>query len=1372
MSLPHEYAASAENEELCFTDHRPKDVAMGICCPQESEHVHAHVHRGEITEDILLEQCIEGCGLPVLRELTGLCETVLQLGDEDHEHREGCGHSQISHGDHTDWLVPLKDGSFKLSHQQVRNGRPSYIEHGRLIKRGKTSLAKINLGPTIVEILSFESPKKKGYESLSQLDDDGDVDAHKRDSFQIVKGQLPDDNRTLLPSPSVGRNVVQGGMMKMDIPTNYAVLCKTTLDVMGICCPSEVPLIKKLLGPLTGVEEVSVNVTSKTVLVLHDQLLVTDVQLVKVLNGAHLDASIHQRGELKAGRNWPSPWCLGSGVLVAIAFFHYIYQPLQWVALGAVAVGVPPLILKAIAALKKFVLDINILMLIAVGGAIALGDYLEAGTIVFLFALAEWLESRSTDKARSAIAAVVDRAPQSATLLDGGTRVRVEEVEVGTLLSVKAGDTIPIDGEVVTGRGFVDESSLTGESVPVEKEQGATVWAGTINVTGYIAMKTTALSVDSAVARMVRLVEEAQNQRSKTEMLVEKIAKYYTPAVVVAALVIGVVPWASGVHNPKHWVYLALVLLVVACPCALVISTPVVVTCGIAQAARLGLLVKGGTYLEILGRLKVVALDKTGTLTEGQFCVSNMLSIDGISTLQEVLYWVSSVENKASHPLAAALVSYARLSGVEPSEDVNDFEVIAGEGVSAVVDDHTVQIGNARMAARLGWDSAAAIEKLADWSRSGATVGWIGLDGISIGIFSVGDQLRPEAAEAVRDLKKLGIQVAMLTGDSTAAATYVQNKIGEIDVFAELLPEDKVRIVQELKEHGVLAMVGDGINDAPALAAADVGIAMGVAGSAVAMETADVALMTNDLRKLAAAVRLGLNCRWKIGQNITFSFVTKLLIIGLAAGGYASLWAAVVADVGTCLVVIFNSMRILKKAKLHGKDQCISQKLEKEFNKNCQSSCCEKDEVDSECCETKAVGVSTVQSSGIAHKHRVLIPWLHKHHQHHHHHHDKKEKCEDDSCCADKDDQPPCCSSARCEKKVLTSRGKGHRHGNNVGGFDKTKGVRMASQVCESHCCSDIPAAPIVQPKLPDCGSSRKCCLPEEKLVQNVELMQKLPTAETSARCCSKESCNGIASRVRDNAIVKSGSECCSRGSCKVPKASDSLPSVAAGCCSTRSAQPANEAIVHEHCDDDHIENRLLDTAETKVSSGNLGPAARCCSNGSCKASLNKTTASPAVEKIKDSESTVSDAPKAMKAVSGCCSSGSCKASLNEKTSLPAVEKSKDSETGVSNAPKPLKAVGGCCSNGSCKSSNKKTSSSTEATKDSDLSASNLDNVKGAVGHGTSDDSKSALCGSENLPANSAFIDFSAGAATTPTASCCTDPSSCRSCIVPVASQA
>lgn len=644
VSLPQEYADSIKSTELCFKDHRTQDASAGVCYLQEAGYFHPHVHRGEDIQDIPLEQCIDehcmeksGCALPVLRELSDLCQTVLPVVDIDHEHKEGCGHSQIRHGDHFDWLVPLNDGSFSLSHPQVQNGHErGFIEHGRLINRGKT-VAKLKLRPTLVDLFSYESPKQTGYESLPQCAED--VQAHERDGFAIAKGQL-DEKCTLMPFASVGRNLVQEGMTKVDIPVNFGgALCKTKLDVMGICCPSEVPLIKKLLAPLTGVEDVSVNVTAKTVLVLHDPLLISDVQLVKVLNGAHLDASIHQRGELKGGRNWPSPWCLGSGILLAIAFFKYLYEPMHWVALGAVAVGVPPIVVKAIAALRKFFLDINILMLIAVSGAIALQDYLEAGTIVFLFTLAEWLETRSTSKARSAIASVVDRAPQNAMLVDGGMRVRVEEVAVGTLLSVKTGEAIPIDGEVLSGRGLVDESSLTGESVPVEKETEAFVWAGTTILSGYLTIKTTALSADSAVARMVKLVEEAQHQRSNTELLVEKIAKYYTPGVVIAALVIGIAPWASGVHNPTHYVYLALVLLVVACPCALVISTPVVITCGIAQAARLGLLVKGGTYLEVLGRLKVMAFDKTGTLSEGQFCVYSMLPIDGISTLKEVLYW-------------------------------------------------------------------------------------------------------------------------------------------------------------------------------------------------------------------------------------------------------------------------------------------------------------------------------------------------------------------------------------------------------------------------------------------------------------------------------------------------------------------------------------------------------------------------------------------------------------------------------------------------------------------------------------------------------------------------------------------------------------
>ncbi|KAL3685647.1 hypothetical protein R1sor_003669 [Riccia sorocarpa] len=898
---------SAEDKKLCFTDHRSEawDPLSDICCLRDPGHVHAHVHHGEITEDILLEQCMEeaGCALPMAWELGSVLTPVSTCVEESgpHEHEEGCGHNKIAHGDHYDWLIPLKDGSYVLSHaQETVEGPSQFIEHGRLVKVGESlGQLKRRQPKQLVDLFIYEGPKRKGYESIPTAPVDPIVE---KDSgcISLASPRAP---------PAAPNEIIQ-----MSIPRGFKGpgMTKTTFDVMGICCPSEIPLIKKILEPLAGVEEVSVNTTSKTVVVLHDPAIVADVQIVKVLNEARLDATIHQRGVRRMTHKWPSPWTIGSGLLICVAFFHYLWSPLKWVALGSVAVAVPPIVVRSFVALRRFVLDINCLMLIAVGGAIALGDYLEAGSIAFLFTLADWLESRSSDKAREAISTVADLAPRSAVLMDGH-KVAVEDVSIGTLLAVKAGELIPIDGEVVSGKSSVDESNITGESRPIEKAEGALVWAGAVNLSGYLTVRTTALAEDSAVSRMVRLVEDAQTQHSRTEQLVEKIAKYYTPVIVVSAVLVAAIPWAVHAHNPKHWVYFALVLLVVACPCALVISTPVVTTCGIAQAARAGLLVRGGSYLEMLGKIKKIAMDKTGTLTEGHFRVLNVHAVGNSADVEKrILYWIACVENKSSHPLAPALVGYARLSGVEPTGDVTDFEIISGEGVSAVVDGHSVKIGNARLASRCAaFEDTQSQAMIEQWSSQGATVGWVVVNERVLGIFGVADSLRPEAVEAVTSLKKMGVQVVMLTGDSEAAAAAVHNKLGDIEVHSQLLPEDKVNLVKELKTHGVTAMIGDGINDAPALAVADIGVAMGVAGSAVAMETADVALMTNDLRKLAVAIQLGNSCRWKIIQNVSLSFFTKLTIIVIAAAGYPSLWAAVLADVGTCLVVIFNSMRLL-----------------------------------------------------------------------------------------------------------------------------------------------------------------------------------------------------------------------------------------------------------------------------------------------------------------------------------------------------------------------------------------------------------------------------------------------------------------------------
>ncbi|KAH7352087.1 hypothetical protein KP509_19G029500 [Ceratopteris richardii] len=917
---------SSQNDEpnLCFANHTDSkwDPRIQQCCLREDGHVHAHVHHGEFIEDILLEQCMDeaGCALPLLWDLSSSCTGTEHYNNnnnlddkhkkDNHVHQEGCGHEQITHGDHFDWLVPMSDGSYLLSHDDGAS------QHGRLVKVGQSQGRLRRQSKNFFDLFKYEGPNEAGSRDwgtaaalVQCLRDNSFIGCQQAKCSNCHLQETKLDNVELLSEP----------MVNVDINSDVhpVALQRTLIDVLGICCPAEIPLIKKILEPIPGVKEVSVNVASRVVTVHHDSIAVSPSKLVNALNKAQLEASIHVRGEWKMSNKWPTPYTVASGVLVLISLFHYAFGPLKWVALGAVAVGLPPIIRKAFISLKRFVMDINILMLIAVAGSVGLGDYIEAGFIIFLFTLADWLESRSMDKARMALSSVAKMAPQYAVLADSGLSIPVAEVMIGTTLSVKAGESIPIDGIVISGRTSVDESSLTGESYPVEKEVGASVWAGTINISGYVCIETCALAEDSAVARMIRLVEDAQSQRSYMDQIVETFAKYYTPAAVAAAFMIAIIPVAMHSQDVRHWLYLAIVLLVVACPCALVISTPVATTCAIAQAARSGLVVKGGKYLEVLGKVKVIAMDKTGTLTEGSFQVVEMQILHNDLDLMKLLHWIACVENKATHPIAAALVDYAKSHGADPNGEVSDFRNLIGEGVTGIIDGHEIFIGNDRLADRLGWIDDETLESsyLEEWKNQGLTICWVGVDGELKLILCAGDQLREEAAEAVKNLKDLGLHIAMLTGDTLTTATVMGTQLGQIDIHAHLLPEGKVEIIKQLKKIGPTGMVGDGINDAPALAAADVSIAMGVAGTAIAMETADIALMKNDLRKLAYAVKLGQNARWKIFQNIFISFSTKIVVVVLSLVGYASLWGAVVADVGTCLIVIFNSMRLLKDNK-------------------------------------------------------------------------------------------------------------------------------------------------------------------------------------------------------------------------------------------------------------------------------------------------------------------------------------------------------------------------------------------------------------------------------------------------------------------------
>nr|GEW02185.1 putative inactive cadmium/zinc-transporting ATPase HMA3 [Tanacetum cinerariifolium] len=426
---------------------------------------------------------------------------------------------------------------------------------------------------------------------------------------------------------------------------------------------------------------------------------------------------------------------------------------------------------------------------------------------------------------------------------------------------------------------------------------------------GYISVITTALAEACVVARMAKLVEEAQNNKSKTQRYVDKIAKYYTPAVCVVAACLAAIPAALRVHNVDKWYHLALVVLVSACPCALILSTPIAAYCAFSKAATSGLLFKGAEYLEILSTVKFICFDKTGTITQGEFSVSNF---DPLVKDGKLLYWVSSIESKSSHPMAAALVDYAKSHSFEPqSDNVEEFKDFPGEGIYGKIDGKDVYIGNQKIAVRAG---CSQVLRYGTENGDGKSVGYIFLGSTLAGTFSLSDSCRIGVKEALEELKSMGIKTAMLTGDCQAAANYAQNQLGgAFDVVhAELLPQDKAKIIKEIQKESKTAMVGDGLNDAPALATADIGISMGVSGSALANETGHVILMSNDIRKIPVAVRLARKTRRKIFENIFIAFVTKAAVIALAIAGHPLVWAAVLADVGTCLLVIFNSMLLLQ----------------------------------------------------------------------------------------------------------------------------------------------------------------------------------------------------------------------------------------------------------------------------------------------------------------------------------------------------------------------------------------------------------------------------------------------------------------------------
>ena len=591
--------------------------------------------------------------------------------------------------------------------------------------------------------------------------------------------------------------------------------------------------------------------------------------------------------------------------------------------LTAIVVGGVPIVREAWGALTEDRrLSIDSLVVVAVIGAVLLGEWWEAAAVVFLFSLSEMLEDYTLDRAHHAIHTLMELSPDKARIKTDGreSTVPIESVAVGTIVVVRPGERVPVDGEVVTGHSTIDQSAITGESAPVPKDGGDSVFAGTINQQGYLEIAVTRPAGENAIARIVRLVEEAQEKNAPTAQFIDRFAAYYTPGVVVFAVLVAIVPWLAFDQSLQEWVYRGLVLLLVGCPCALVISTPISIVAAIARSARSGVLVKSGAVMELLGQTVAMAFDKTGTLTQGRSEVTDVIPFRGHSET-EVIQMADRLEHRSEHQLATAILRRAGHTDSEEAtdhlhtEDIQEFEAIAGRGVRARVDGTVFICGSPDYLYSLGYDVAAHQDTITEMQNAGKTVLLVAEDWQITGLIATMDTLRPDAKTTLHAIGDMGIaHIVMLTGDSKPTAAAIGEQLPVEKVFAELLPEQKVAVVQDLvKTHGKVLMVGDGVNDAPALASATAGITLGGAGSDVALETADVVLMGDDLSKIPSALQLSRQTMTVIKQNITFSLGIKLIVLLLTLFGLAYLWMAILADVGATILVAGNGLRLLRK---------------------------------------------------------------------------------------------------------------------------------------------------------------------------------------------------------------------------------------------------------------------------------------------------------------------------------------------------------------------------------------------------------------------------------------------------------------------------
>lgn len=587
---------------------------------------------------------------------------------------------------------------------------------------------------------------------------------------------------------------------------------------------------------------------------------------------------------------------------------------------GAILAGGGLILPKAVGSLRRLALDMNVLMTVAIIGAAAIGEWSEGAAVAFLFGLSELLESFSVTRARRAIQSLMKLAPETAWVRQDGEfrEIPVAQVHIGDVITARSGARLPLDGEVIAGASTVDQAPITGESMPIEKSIGDSVFAGTINGEGSLEIRVTKAYSDTTLSRIIHLVEEAQSQRAQTQRFVDAFAKYYTPAMMLLALLTWLIPPLVMDGAWEVWTYRALVLLVIACPCALVISTPVSVISGLTAMARRGVLIKGGAHLEAIGKLRALAVDKTGTITEGRPRVTLVIPFNGKSTA-EILRVAAAIDIHSDHPIAKAVVAFAREQIIEFPRSEN-YRTRHGLGAEGELDGHHYFVGNHRFAHETAVCSADLEERLALIEQAAQSVVVVGhkphadCPGEVLGVLAVGDTVRPHAVEAVRALHAAGVRkIVMLSGDNQLTVDAIARQVGIDEAYGDLLPEQKVERVRALVVlHKDVGMIGDGVNDAPAMAAAGVGIAMGAVGTDTAIETADIALMQDDLRKVAEVVRFGRRTVRVIQSNIIFALGVKAVFLTLALFGHTSLWLAILADTGATLVVIANSLRLLR----------------------------------------------------------------------------------------------------------------------------------------------------------------------------------------------------------------------------------------------------------------------------------------------------------------------------------------------------------------------------------------------------------------------------------------------------------------------------